>query len=349
MGKKIVYCSDGTWDTPAKDTNVVKLFNALTKSSTQAPYYDSGVGTDGSEIQKLLEGGTGAGIFQKIKNGYTDVANSYEKDDEIFLFGFSRGAFTARSLAGMIANCGLPTANFTDAMVNEAFTAYRTRDKSARQALLAKLIDKYGLYDAKITMVGVWDTVGSLGIPALFGGVDPLLDGFLDTGLHSDVRNGYHAMAIDEKRLQFPVTLWDESKVVPGQTIEQVWFSGMHGDIGGGDTTNPDGSALCDLAFAWMLKKALALGLEVAPGVVAKYALPMDPKVALYPNHPSATLPFPRLRHIAEGSILADSVSARCAADGSYRPGNLTLVNGVPASTYKKEPVIGAPAISATN
>src|SRR6201999_3695911 len=112
-----------------------------------------------------------------------------------FLFGFSRGAFTARSLAGMIAICGLPSGSFTDNCVAQAFSAYR--DPVNRATLLAGL-GSCGLYDAPIQMIGVWDTVGSLGIPAIFGGIDEGKFGFLDTGLHPDVKSAYQCLAIDE-------------------------------------------------------------------------------------------------------------------------------------------------------
>ena len=128
----------------------------------------------------------------------------------MFLFGFSRGAYTARSLAGMIAACGLPTKNFTDDMVETAFNAYR--DKANRQNILAGLGD-FGMDAANITMVGVWDTVGSLGIPSAIGLSDPIAYGFLDTSLSPKIQNAYQALAIDEKRAQFPPTLWTSQPV----------------------------------------------------------------------------------------------------------------------------------------
>lgn len=202
MGKRIVFCSDGTWDEPGQNTNVYKLYKALKTTADQVPYYDDGVGADGLLIQKLAGGALGAGLYQKIKDGYTKIAQVYEEGDKVYIFGFSRGAYTARSLAGMIAVCGLPTANFTDDVVNTAFDAYRNKDQ--RTELLAELNKTCDLYDAKLAMVGVWDTVGSLGIPALFGAVDPILYGFLDTSLHPDVLNAYQALAIDERRAEFP-------------------------------------------------------------------------------------------------------------------------------------------------
>jgi uncharacterized protein (DUF2235 family) len=172
MSKRIVFCADGTWDSTQNDTNVYKLFKAIPVSSDQVAYYDDGVGSDGTLIEKLLGGAFGAGLFQKIKDGYTKIAQVYEPGDDLFIFGFSRGAYTARSLAGMIAVCGLPTASFDANLVTPAFNAYRQKDPIQRKSILDGL-SQYNLFDAKLKMVGVWDTVGSLGIPALLGDVDP--------------------------------------------------------------------------------------------------------------------------------------------------------------------------------
>jgi uncharacterized protein (DUF2235 family) len=338
MGKRIVFCADGTWDEPGKNTNVYKLYKALTVSADQVPYYDDGVGSDGLAIQKLAGGALGAGLYQKIKDGYTKLAQAYEKGDEVYIFGFSRGAYTARCLAGMVAVCGLPTADFTDAVVETAFQAYR--DKIRRADLLAQLNKTCDLFDAKLTMVGVWDTVGSLGIPAIFGGVDPIVYGFLDTTLHPDVLNAYHALAIDEKRAEFPATLWNSPS--PGQTLEQVWFCGVHCDVGGSYPDDSDGSALSDLTLAWMMSKAAALGLVFDSTVQSKYALPMDPKFALDTKHESWNVlwAFWKRRAIAADSVISDSVFARCQYESSYRPENLTFTAGQLASTYGKVPVI---------
>lgn len=339
MGKRIVFCADGTWEKPGNDTNAYKIYKALNTTATQVPYYDDGVGADGTPIQQLAGGALGAGLFQKIKDGYTKVAHAYEKGDEVFLFGFSRGAYTARSLAGMIAICGLPTKDFSDQTVETAFEAYRNKDQ--RAALMAQLNSANDMFDAKLSMVGVWDTVGSLGIPAVFGGVSPILYGFLDTSLHPDVLNAYHAMAIDEKRAEFPATLWT-SAVAPGQTVEQVWCSGCHSDVGGGNPDDSNGSALSDLTLGWMMSKASALGLDFASAVASKYALPMDPKFALDTIHQSWNVLwlFPKHRSIAAGSTLSDSVFTRSEHESSYRPPNLTFVSGQLSSEYPKAPVI---------
>src|SRR5277367_126053 len=117
MSKTIAYCADGTWDSSTSHTNVYKLYKALITSASQVPLYDDGVGASANPILKIVGGAFGTGLFQKIKDGYTKIAHIYEPGDSIFLFGFSRGAYTARSLAGMILACGLPTGDFADGMV----------------------------------------------------------------------------------------------------------------------------------------------------------------------------------------------------------------------------------------
>src|SRR5579862_783569 len=229
MSKRIIYCADGTWDSGSNNTNVYALFKALTTTSQQLPFYDDGVGAEGNLFERFAGGAFGLGLWQEVKEGYIAIAHVYEEGDQVYLFGFSRGAYTARSLGGMIAAAGLPTTNFDDQLVELAFNAYRDKDDQAQ--ILASL-SKYQLADAKIRMIGVWDTVGSLGIPSLVGAVDPIAYGFLDTSLHPDVLNAYQALAIDERRREFPPTLWTSAPLA-GQTIEQVWFIGVHCDVGG--------------------------------------------------------------------------------------------------------------------
>jgi uncharacterized protein (DUF2235 family) len=340
MGRRIAFCADGTWDTVTNDTNVYRISKAIVAiPGEQYSFYDDGVGSDGTPIQKLLGGAFGAGLFQKIKDGYSSISSVYEAGDEVFIFGFSRGAYTARSLAGMIAACGLPTKNPDSNLVNTAFQAYRNKDQ--RAAILATL-GAYGLVPATMTMVGVWDTVGSLGIPAIFGAVSPLLYGFLDTNLTPKILNAYHAVAIDERRAEFPATLWT-SAPAQGQTLEQVYFCGVHCDVGGGYADDAGtGTALSDITFSWMLAKAQALGLVFDPGVLSTYPSPIDRKDALDTKHESWSplWLFPRSRDIAHNATLANSVEIRCQMDNSYRPGNLSLVNGSPGPTYGAEVVV---------
>ncbi len=328
MAKNIIVCTDGTWDSASEDTNVVMLSRMLLRTSQQVVFYDDGVGVDGTPLEKLTGGAFGDGIFQKVKNGYSQVAQVYEKDDDLFFFGFSRGAYTARSIAGMIATCGLPTGGFDDTLIDTAFNAYR--NPTQRAAILATL-GKYNLYDAKIAMVGVWDTVGALGIPALFGGVESSYQ-FLNTGLHPDVLNAYQALSIDERRFQFPATLWQLPKPpVPGQTVEQVYFAGVHCDIGGG---YPE-TQLSDITFGWMASKARALGALFNDSALAPY-LSIDAKNALGMKHESweTMWGIPRNRAIDAAASLGNSVCIRFGNDGTYRPANLSVSGSALADGY---------------
>jgi uncharacterized protein (DUF2235 family) len=338
MPKNIVFCADGTWDSSANSTNVYKLFKACLTTAAQVPYYDDGVGANGNPIEKLLGGAFGTGLFQKIKDGYSKIAQVYEAGDHLFIFGFSRGAYTARSLAGMIAVSGLPTKNFDDPLVEAAFTAYRNRDQRAQ--ILAALQQSYAMDDAKLAMVGVWDTVGSLGIPAIFGGVSPLIYGFLDTSLHPDVLNAFQALAVDEGRAEFPPTLWT-SAPAPNQVLEQVWFTGVHCDVGGGYPEH----GLSDITLSWMLSKAIPLGLQIDPTIHSQFAL-LDGKHSLDLLHDSWSLiwGFPKSRSIADTSWVANSVQIRCSNDSSYTPGNLNRNGTQLASSYIIEPVVSNPA-----
>lgn len=334
MAKRIVFCADGTWQAPVNNTNVYRLYKALTVASDQVTFYDDGVGADATGVAHILQGAFGEGIFDKIKDGYTKIAHVYEPGDEIFLFGFSRGAYTARSLAGMIANCGLPTGNFSDDCVTQAFAAYR--DPVNRASILAGL-NTCGLGAATIQMIGVWDTVGSLGIPAIFGGVDEKLYGFLDTGLHPDVKHAYQCLALDEKRAQFPATLWT-STPSRGQTIEQIWFSGCHGDVGGGTTFAGGvdaGTRLCDITMGWMLAKALALGITIDPTVAAQYGT-LPAKFALDAIRETWTPAdgAPKLRPVPPNAEISNSVGVRLQYALNYVPGSLSATNGSLAVGY---------------
>ena len=345
---RIAFYCDGTWNDPASNTNVNKLFTAtLPLLGEQDSLYDSGVGTDGRPVDHLFGGAFGQGITNKIKEAYTKIAHVYSAGDELFLFGFSRGAYTARCLAGMIAICGLPTQNLDQPCVDTAWQAYR--DKDDRATLLGSL-GKYAMDCAQIKMLGVWDTVGSLGIPAAWGGVDPIQYGFLSTDLHANVRNAYQALALDEQRRQFPPSLWT-GECGEGQVMEQVWFTGVHCDVGGGYPAEaPDnGTALSDITLAWMASKAVALGLKLDPSFLAKYNTTPLARYALNQLHNSRTGLFGALpgvhRTVPPGSNVANSVVLRCQHGMEYAPANLTLENGIPAGSYPVVDTVGPPPI----
>ncbi len=325
-----MFCADGTWDTVSSLTNVYRLYCSLLVSSAQVPLYDDGVGADCGDFTKLLDGAFGFGLFQKIKDGYSGVAHLYEPGDEIFLFGFSRGAYTARSLAGMIAACGLPAGALDSGMTDDAFAAYR--DPAQRAAFRAR----YQPHAAAIRMIGVWDTVGALGVPAIFGGVSPLLFGFLDTNLHPDIACAFQALALDERRSEFTPTLWTNPPA-PGQIIEQVWFSGAHSDVGGGYGI----PSLADITLAWMMDHAARLGAAFDPSALQR-ALRLRPAACLEPVHGSWSPEWgiPCSRNVAAGSRLAQSIADRCRWDPAYRPPNLRLDPAGQPVGYALTPVL---------
>ena len=340
MAKRIIYCADGTWDAPGSETNVFLIYKALASGAGQEMFYNDGTGADSTDPNQILEGAFGQGLFHKIQVGYTAIADVYEPGNQIYLFGFSRGAYTVRSLAGMIANCGLPTGNFTPDCVTQVFAAYR--DPTNRASILAGL-GACALTNAPIQMIGVWDTVGSLGIPAIFGGVDEAQYGFLDTSLHPDVQSAYQALAIDEARAQFPATLWT-STPAPGQTLVQVWFSGCHGDVGGGTPQGgpmDNGTRLCDITLGWMIGNAQAQGLTFKPAAIAPYAT-FSAQTALDAINQTWTPVYgPRhLRPIAADAQVANSVALRVQSRLSYEPGNLNLNNGALGRGYSVVTVV---------
>ena len=158
--KSIILCADGTWNTPHGETqydmntNVRKLFTSLTNDRSQLKYYDSGVGTDGTPLDHLSGGAMGEGLFQKVQDCYQFLSDVYDPGDRIYTFGFSRGAYTARSVAGMIARFGVPTINLDNMTVKRIFDAYREPDATKKAALKASLNAEYVLQDVTIQMVG---------------------------------------------------------------------------------------------------------------------------------------------------------------------------------------------------
>jgi uncharacterized protein (DUF2235 family) len=348
MGKRVVLCADGTWNTPhgvdvaANDTNVRKLFCALTDVPEQLSYYDSGVGTNGTPIDHLIGGAMGEGLFQKIQENYQYLAYVWDPGDDIYLFGFSRGAYTARSLGGMIAKFGVPTRNFDNMTVKKIFDAYRMADPAQKDAAKASLTAEYGLADVSVRMIGVWDTVGSLGIPGLlFSIFDQKRFGFLDTTLHPCVQKAYHAVCVDERRAQFMPTLWSNPDGSPrandGQ-VTQVWFPGVHCDVGGSYAE----SQLSDIAMRWMMKKAMARGLTFTDAAMKKYLAPapLDP---LGPPHDEwKIIPWglPRHRTVPANSVMANTVQMRLKGMATYEPENLNM-NGRVLRGYGVEDVLG--------
>lgn len=337
MGKRIVLCADGTWDTPhgvnvsVNDTNVRKFFCALANGPEQLCYYDSGVGTDGTPIDHLIGGAMGEGLFQKIQDNYQYLSYVWDPGDEIYLLGFSRGAYTARSLSGMIAQFGVPTKDLDNLTVKKIFDAYRLTGAAQKAASKTSLAAEYGLTDVKVKMLGVWDTVGSLGIPGIFFSVfDQKKYGFLDTTLHASVEKAYHAVCIDERRSQFMPTLWtnaDGSYRTNDDQAQQVWFSGGHSDVGGG-YSEPE---LSDITLSWIIKNATECGLSFKEDAMKQY-LKLDQKDSLGPAHDEwKVIPWglPKHRMVPAAAVISNSVQIRLSGVTTYIPENLKLKNRV--------------------
>jgi uncharacterized protein (DUF2235 family) len=346
--KSIVLCADGTWNTPhgdgaaVNDTNVRKLYCGLANEDTQLKYYDSGVGTDGTPLDHLSGGAMGEGLFQKVQDCYAFLTNVYDPGDRIYLFGFSRGAYTARSLAGIIASFGVPSINLDNSTVSKIFAAYREPDAAKKLALKSSLKTSYGLEDVKVQMIGVWDTVGSLGIPGIFFNFfNQKKYGFLDTSLHPSTTRAYHAISIDERRAQFKPTLWtnkDGSFRANDANVEQVFFPGVHCDVGGSYSE----SQLSDIPLSWMMQKAKENGLQFTAEMETTYLTPAIANASGLAHDEWKIVPWgiPEHRTIPENATIANTVQARLD-DGKleYRPENLKL-NGSKLQGYTVAQVV---------
>jgi uncharacterized protein (DUF2235 family) len=365
MSKRIVIACDGTWNRPDQihgeevtPSNVTKLALAVADDdggTEQRVFYERGVGTGGA-VDRMGGGALGIGLSHNVLAPYRFLAQHYEPGDDLYLFGFSRGAFTARSLAGLIGNCGILKPEHLGA-VDDAYGLYRNRAKSTRpssnEARLfrrtyayrepARAGDHPDVEDrTPICFLGVWDTVGALGVP-IPAPVPKRARAYLsrrwsfhDVQLGSHVWHAAHAMAIDERRRPFEPTPFKRQPDKPrGQTIEQVWFAGVHSDVGGG---YPD-PRLADITLLWMAERAAAHGLAFKSGWLQRTASPDDGRRetgedvrpdALGSQHDSMSLfyrvmkPFGRRLEDAPDSNVASSARTRLESkDLKYGPGTL--------------------------
>ena len=259
MPKSLIICCDGTWNRPEQGggpTNVTKMARALIprnkNGEPQLVYYDEGVGT-GNSVDRWLGGSFGIGLGENVEQAYRFLALNYEPNDQIIMFGFSRGAYTVRSLAGLVSLVGLLRKGDLDQMPS-VWSYYRTPPAERR----IDFIDARWVEERRpeISLVGVWDTVGALGIPGnIFGKIGRRRHEFHDVTLGKKIRRAYQALAIDERRKLYVPAVWDTSKAAEGQIVEQAWFAGAHSNIGGG-YKDP---VLSDQAFLWMISKARPL------------------------------------------------------------------------------------------
>lgn len=259
MARKLIVCCDGTWnfaDQP-RTTNVTKVALAArteADGAAQRVYYGSGVGL--RPWQRWRGGAFGMGLSSNVQDAYRFLVDTYEPGDELFLFGFSRGAFTARSLAGLVRNSGILRRESAH-RVKEAWALYRDRAEKPTSTA-SKLFRGAHAHETGIHFIGVWDTVGALGIPT--GAPFNRRWAFHDTELSSWIKGAFHALAVDEQRAPFTPTLWHQQPgaAKSGQELKQVWFSGVHCDVGGGY----EKTGLSDIALLWMVQQARRYGLE---------------------------------------------------------------------------------------
>lgn len=303
--RNLIVFFDGTWNLAGNGsdnnkTNVVKLYGLLPDSYVKNVHYEEGVGVKSQE--EILGGVFGAGIDERILGAYRFLQSRYADpgyENRLFLFGFSRGAYTARTFAQLLYYCGVPT---KDGKSQEAWDCYYRQDLKAAE----KLRNGGAFSPVDIEMLGVWDTVKST-----------LDSNREDTKLYPNVRAAYHAMAIDEKRRNFPVLRFDEDA-----RVSQVWFAGVHSDVGGG---YPGAEAqLSDIALAWMVDAARSRGMEF----LADAADYLDP-VPTGMIHNSCECAWKalgeNLRRIGERDPVHASVRARLAGGVGYHPANLPV------------------------
>jgi uncharacterized protein (DUF2235 family) len=319
--KRIVICADGTWNRPEQDiekdfpTNVLKVSRAVKPvaddGTEQVVFYDWGIG---SYYGNVSGGATGKGINKNIQDGYRFIVQNYDPGDHLYFFGFSRGAYTVRSLSGLIYNCGILERSHAN-RIHEAFELYKSSSRPTSPKSKRFRRDYSRGEDARVRFIGVWDTVGALGIPLSFAGFLNDDHHFHDNKIGPNIDCARHALAIDEKREDFEPTIW---KSRPGLDLKQVWFCGVHTDVGGG-YIRPGRGALSDIALKWMMREARANELGLEKHLDAK--LRPKPTAKLHDSYKG----FMKLlgksrRKIKRSTWLHASVKERYLKDSGYRP-----------------------------
>lgn len=328
MARKLVLCLDGTWNTVKDHTNVSRIHAAIRNvpssrdGNTQVKYYDEGVGTHWYD--HVRGGVLGWGLPKNIREAYTWLIEQYQDKNEIFLFGFSRGAFTARSLGGLIGRCGvprMPAGGEKEALKNLVKEAYKIYRSSKEPNEESEEFIKKKSRRVQIKFIGVWDTVGALGVP----GVNLIENTFHDTKLGKNVEYAFHALAIDEHRKSYSATLWTAN---PGNArMEQRWFPGAHSNVGGGY----EDDLLPDISLAWIANRARECGLFIDDELVRldgnEYRYPVRDSFKEFGFGVYRVVKLGRryYRPIGQGlnEAVDPSAQKKWAANPRYRPENL--------------------------
>ncbi|KAF8078667.1 hypothetical protein FPV67DRAFT_1466003, partial [Lyophyllum atratum] len=307
--KRIIICCDGTWQDGVSSeerssyTNVLRLTRTIHHEDRrfkpvipQIVFYQSGIGSDRNLYSRYVEGTMGGSLGDKVEEAYAFIAHNYHPGDEIFLFGFSRGAYTARMVAMFIGEIGILSRKDMDHFAG-IFIAYQKLGKSddAEEAKALKLkLYPWTQHDSRgklradsgqtkftIKCLGVFDTVGSFGLPEELAYGSPevrTIFGFPDKVLGPHVERAYQALALNETRADFSCAKFEQTVAgrERGQTLKQCWFTGSHSDIGGG---YPDHD-LSDLTLTWMAAQiGDILSLDI------KYLASLLHPVALWGKH----------------------------------------------------------------
>ncbi len=348
--KKLALFLDGTWNAVGTNTNVWRLRSLCADKDVegrrQLRYYDSGV-------NGVVGGGWGKGLTENVQEAYNWLVENYDDGDQIFIFGFSRGAHTARSLGGFISICGLLKPGGALG-VDQLYERYRNDDDRTIYKLPTfdptsiTLEERWMLKYSRpvaIEMVGVWDTVGALGVPALnIAGFSSSALKFHHTGLRKPVRHGFHALALDEHRAKFAPTPWTirtradattPAPMRPIESVEQRWFVGAHANVGGGCFND----TLAQIPLRWMMQKAAGLGLAFRneleldgnghQGAISdsfkEFLNGAYSWVSGRSYRPVAPDPFVVVNgtHARVNETIDDSVFERWRDDSNYRPPNL--------------------------
>ena len=377
MAKNIVICCDGTGnEIDANLSNVLKLFRILRKNEKQIVYYDPGVGTiSSSDPWSRLKSNalgvlglmTGYGLDANVLDAYRFLLDNYEEGDAVYMFGFSRGAYTVRMLAGFLRLIGLlPKAQRN--LCGYALVAYKKAAEKNNFKIAWRFERIASTSRVPIKFMGVWDTVSSVIVPRPDRFYIPSFEGLPYTKTNSYVEVFRQAIAIDERRRMFRIDSWTQPQpykpnpfsmgAEQEQDIKQVWFSGVHSDIGGGYPESQSGAAKYPLQ--WMIDEAIASGIKIntamynhlvlgreRKGDTRTYVAP-NPKAPLHnsmtfgwrlleyipksvkfrdwPKRPSFLgyyLPLCEPRMIEDGSRVHASVYERIAAEPNYKPPNL--------------------------
>lgn len=274
--QRLIVLFDGTWNDPDDRTNVYQLSTLIASTEGATPqrfFYNPGVGT---AIGSKFRGGMfGVGLSQNLLQGYDWLARHHEEGDEIWIFGFSRGAYTARSLVGLLRKCGLLKTS-TPRLLQQAEALYRDKQAAPDSPACVTFRQTYSK-PVRVHFIGVWDTVGALGIPGTMISERGYYS-WHDTELSKIVSYAYQAMALDEHREAYDAVMWtseDGKKKHDNLAVEQRWFIGAHANVGGGYGNDP----LAGIPLAWMMQKASDAGLKLHPfqaAVDAHLTTPVD-------------------------------------------------------------------------